>query len=299
MIWNSQRLIDKVRFYMLEQAGIQQGNSLTDQQILDLMNEEQDDLVAAMVEGSEDYFGVVVDQAITAGVNVYPLFGGCLFLRKIQYMGGDQVSQVNPTDMIESRLVEGTDQVGGTATPDQTQYFYAVYGDDLNIAPTPQSDVASPAIREYAIREPGPLMVDILGSGGVVGAADFKFQSVDAPTEDDIMIGTYVNVVAGTGVGQRRKIIDYVGVTKQATVSVPFGPALDATSKVATESRIVRLFHSLLSLGAAIRAKTALEEDVNKLRALYDISYGKFEDFVYKARTGGQRAITTVDFDVI
>jgi len=298
MIQNTQRLVDRLRRYIQEPVGVQQGNTFADTDLVDLLNEEQDDMIAAMVEGSEDYFAVSKDIALSANVNAYPLFGGCLFLRKVQYIGGDIVSQTNPTDMIESRLVEGSDSVGGTATPDQSQYFYNYYGDDLNVAPTPTSDV-NPGVREYAIRDPGPLLLETVGAGGIVDASHIKFASQDAPAEDDILIGTYLDIVAGTGIGQRRKITAWTGATRQATLDVAYSPVPDATSKFATESRIVRLFHNMLAIGGAIRAKTVLEEDISKLVGLYSKSQERFEDFIYKARTGGQRALQVVDFDVI
>ena len=299
MIQNAQRLVDRVRRYVQDPVGVQQGNTFTDADIVDFLNEEQDDLIAAMVAGSEDYFGVSKDLAFQAGVNVYPLFGGLLTLRRVQYLGGDQASQVNPTDMIESRMVEGSDSIGGTATPDQAQYFYSVYCDDFNIAPTPQSDVSSPAARMYFIRDPGPILLETLTSGGIVSASQAKLTSVDAPLEDDIMVGTYLHIVSGTGVGQRRKITAYAGSTKQVTVDSPTSPPWDNTSKIATESRIVRMFHHLLALGAAKRAKTSVEESTKSIDGLYFKSMDRFEDFVYKARTGGQRALQVVDFDVI
>src|SRR5207249_993882 len=100
---------------------------------------------------------------------------------------------------------EGATSPGGLATINQSEFFYALYGDDINIQPTPIAPL-NPGMRAWGVRDPGPMMLDTLGSAGVVSASSFNFQSVDAPAEDLIMVGTHVYVVAGAGIGQRRKI---------------------------------------------------------------------------------------------
>src|SRR2546426_5702687 len=123
--------------YIQDPAAVQQGNAFpNDQALLDLANEEQDHLVAMMMEGSEDYFAVMFDYAFQANVNIYPLFDGCLFLRKLDYVGGITDGTSEPADMVESRLIEGATSPGGLATVNQSEYFYAVFGDDINIQPT-------------------------------------------------------------------------------------------------------------------------------------------------------------------
>ena len=82
-------------------------------------------------------------------------------------------------------------------------------------------------------------------------------------------------------------------------VDTPFSPALDVTSKIATESRIVRMFHDILSLGAAIRAKAILEESAAALEAIRQRRMEVFEDFIYRSRTYAQRSPAMVDYDVI
>jgi hypothetical protein len=293
MVQNVQRLVDRTRRYMQDPAGTAQGQTFADSDLVDLLNEEQDEMIATMIEGSEDYFGVAVDLAFQANVNVYPLFDGCLFLRKLSFLGNGTQT---PSDAIESRLIEGVSSPGGIATPEGTDYFYSVYGDNINVQPTPTADQAA-AMRQYAIRDPGPMILETLTTPNIVDASNFKLASVDAPKEDDILIGTRVHVVAGTGIGQMRKIADYVGSTRLVTVDLPFSPALDNTSKIATETRIVRLFHNVLPLGAAIRSKAIVEEDSSKIQRIYDRGWEKFEDFVYRSRTYAQRSIAPFDMD--
>lgn len=297
MIRNAQRLVDAARLYVQDPAGVQQGTTFTDADFIAWLNEEQDELVATMIQGGEDYFMVSRDIALQAGVSNYALYGGALMLRKVQYLGTDTASQTSPVDVIESRLIEGVDGPGGIGITGDSQYFYALSGDNLSISPTPAANVASPAIREWMIADPGPLMLETPGGANIVDASNVKFASTDAPAEDDVMIGTYFHIVSGMGSGQRRKCTAWAGATRQATFESPFSPAPDGTSKFATESRVVRLFHPLLSFGAAIRAKAALDEDEGKVGRLYGKAFEKFEDFVYRARTGGQRAMAMVDYD--
>ncbi len=295
MIQNAQRLVDRTRRYLQDTAGVQQGNTFSDVDLVDLLNEEQDALVAKMVEGSEDYFAAIKTIAFAASQNVYPLFDGTLFLRKLDFLGGVSGGTQEAGDVIESRLIEGATSPGGTATPDQSQYFYAVFGDDLHIQPTP-NQALDPALQAYIVRDPGPILLGLITP---VNASNVILLSTDAPYEDDIMVGTRFHIVAGAGINQRRRVTTYVGATRQATFDTPFSPAPDATSKFASESRIVRLFHHLLAIGAAIRAKVILQEAIVGLTALYAGHLEDFEDFVYRARTYAQRSVTMVDYDVI
>ena len=51
-----------------------------------------------------------------------------------------------------------------------------------------------------------------------------------ASAVDDVYNGMTLRSTGGTGSGQERKVIDYVGATRDATVSVAFSPALDGTT---------------------------------------------------------------------
>lgn len=295
MLQNAQRLVDRTRRYLQDPAGTQQGSSFSDADVIDLLNEEQDDMIAEMVQGNEDYFATQADTAFSANVNMYPLFDGCLFLRKLVYLGGTGASVVGPSDMLESRLTEGVNDTQQAVMPDEVQYYYSVYGDNVNVSPTPGQDLVA-AMRQFGIRDPGPIVLEIPAS--IVDASNIRLSSVDAPVEDHIYEGTHFHVVAGTGVGQRRLCTAYVGATKQVTFDSPLSPAPDGTSKFASESRIVRLFHQLLAVGAAMRGKTILEENVAALGAIYAKSRENFHDFIYHQRTGGQRSIAAADYDL-
>lgn len=62
---------------------------------------------------------------------------------------------------------------------------------------------------------------------GAVGSITLR---AGASAADDEYNGMTVHIVSGAGAGQERKISDYVGATKVATVTVNFSPAPDNTS---------------------------------------------------------------------
>lgn len=286
MLFNADQILAKVRTRLKDVAGQQQGNTWTDAELLDYINEEQENLVAKVIEASEDYFATFKDLDFTANVSQYPLFDGFLLLRAVDFLGG-----VDPQQMIESRRIEGVEGAGGIASQTESQYFYSVFGEDLEIAPTSGQTAVGQA-RQFFIREPGPILLELITSPQ---ADQIQFTSAVAPPESDLYIGTLVDVVLGTGIGQRRKISAYTNA-RLATVSAAFSPVLDATSKIATVSRIPRLFHRMLVLGAAIRAKVDNEENPVGLVALYNEAEENMIDFIEK-RTGGQRSPVPWDPD--
>lgn len=293
MIVNAQRLVDKVRLRLNDPSGIQQGNQWSDTEILDFLNQTQESLVARTIQASEDFFGTYRDMALQAGVSIYPLYDGFLYMRKIDYRGPGGANADDPGDVTESRMTEGVTIRGGLALPGESSYYYALYGNDLHLNPTPGQDEPS-AIRQWFIQEPGPVLLETPTT--FPDASNIKFGSPDAPWEDGIMIGSKVDIVAGTGFGQRRQITAYVGSTQTATVDTPFSPApVNGVSKVATISRCPRLFHRILYLGAALQAKLAVGEDARGLSALYNETSEEFEDFIERARTYSQRRAPQFD----
>lgn len=290
MILNAQRLVDKVRRYLNDTSGQQQGNTWSDADLIDFLNEEQEGMVAKTIQSSEDHFGVYKDMSTTAGQTIYPLFDGFLYLRKLD----NQPAGAEAGDVTEARMIEGVIGIGSKPSLSDSQYHYALYGDDLHLNPDPGAGTNN--FRGWFIREPGPILLELAATNP---AADkFTFSTTgDAPAEDDIMVGVYVDVVAGTGIGQRRKITAYAGATRECTVASAFSPALDSTSKIATITRLPRLFHTLLVYGAAIRAKVQQHEDAAALTALYNDRMEDFEEYVERPRTYSQRAATMVDYD--
>ena len=64
------------------------------------------------------------------------------------------------------------------------------------------------------------------------GASTIVLASTE-PATDDIYNGRVIAIFAGTGVGQKRRITDYVGSTKTATVDLAWTDTPDTTSRYA------------------------------------------------------------------
>ena len=290
MLINAQRLVDKARVKLLDTSGQQQGNSWSDTSILDALNEEQDGLVADCIEGSEDYFMAKKDLALQDGVNSYPLFGGFLLLRKLEFVPAGSADPASDSQgVIESRLIEGVEGAAGIAS--SSDYYYAIAGDNLDIQPTPGAGGGT--MSAWIIRAPGPILLE---KPATIPTADtFTLSSEDAPYEDDIMVGTIFQVTAGIGIKQRRRCTAYVGSTRLVTLESAFTTPLDATSVVASISRLPQLFHQLLYLGAVVRCLSDARENTDEIKALYNPMYERYIDFVERARSYAQRGAVPFD----
>lgn len=293
MLYNADQLVTKVRRHLVDKSGQQQGNTWTDDDILAYINEEQEGLIADTIEAGEDWFGVNKDVTLVAGQGEYDLFDGFLILRLLEFQGSSSSANPDYSHAIESRMIEGVMGSGGIASQTEAQFYYALYGDKFAIEPQPSVNGLNQG-RMWFIREPGPVLLEI--PSALPAADEITLTLGEAPFEDDIMIGTMLDVVAGAGLGQRRKFTAWAGVTRTGTLNSPFSPVLDSTSKIATISRVPRLFHRLLHRGAALRAKVDENEDMSGLAALYNEMHEKFINFI-EDRTGGQRSVVPFDPD--
>lgn len=290
---NAERLVKRVRRHLLDTAGQQQGNTWQDGSILEALNEEQDCLAEKIVETTEDWFMVVKDVDVVSGDPTIDLYDGFLKLRYLE-LGGDTSSNPTFINAIESRLVEGVNGPSTQVAPTSSPHWYALVGDELHIQPAPLVTQAKYG-RAWFIRMPGPIILETIVSSAAADKTIFA-SSGETPPENDIMEGILCDVVSGTGAGQRRRIIAWNGLTREATFNSGFAPALDATSKIATVSRVPGLYHKLLHLGAALRLMVDVKEDARGIQVLYDDSMESFIGFIEK-RTGGQRGIVPWDAD--
>lgn len=281
------QLLDRVRRRLKDPANDPRGNTWTDDDLLAYLNEEQESMVAIIIEAGEDFFATFKDFDFQPNVADYPLFDGFLHLRGLTYQGG-----VDPQQMIESRMIEGVEGSGGIASQTESQYFYSIYGDNIEIAPTPGSPQPA-AARAFYIRAPGPVLYELIASSSQ--ADQIQFAATNAPPESDLYVGTFIDVATGTGAGQRRQISAYTSA-RLATVSTPFSPALDATSKIATVSAVPALFHRMLVIGTALRAKLDNGEDASGLVTLHNDVEAQLLDFI-EQRTDGQRGPVPWDPD--
>lgn len=292
---NAQRQVDKVRRHLAEAAGQQQGNTWTDSDLIDMLNEAQESLVQDVIGASEDFFGAKKDVDITAGEGTIDLWPGFLYLRLLEFKTGGASSSGDAVyqQATESRLMEGAFGSGGMAVESDGQYYYSLYGDQVHLNPVAQQTLVAGG-QAWFIREPGVILLETIASAP--SATQFVLSSGKAPVESDVMVDMLLDIVSGTGIGQRRKITAWDGPNLTATVSAAFSPALDSTSKIATVSRIPSLFHALLHMGAAIRAMADEKEDATMLVDLYNDLHEKLLDHV-ETRTYAQRGVQMFDLD--
>lgn len=77
----------------------------------------------------------------------------------------------------------------------------------------------------------GELFAGVRANSATAGAATTITLDAAASAVDDFYNGCLIKIVAGTGVGQRRWITDYVGSTKVATIDTAWATNPDNTSK--------------------------------------------------------------------
>lgn len=289
---NGQQLVDRTRRKLGELAGTQQGTYWTDQHLLECIELAQDDLVVAAIEAAQDYFTEVVEQNLVAGQDTYPLIDGFIRLRLVerQAVGEDAIPYIH------SPKFEGVGQSQSTVV-EGTSGGYALRGDNIELNDVPEQTITNGLV-QHVVLEPPPPMLGLVASGAassfVLAAGGTATSPSEPPIEDDYLNGTLVEIVAGTGIGQRRKITDYAGTTKQATVGVAWTTVPDLTSKYATISRLPRQFHNMLVIGGALHARHDRDEDAGGLISIWN---SKLEDFIafVEERTLSQQAVPVFD----
>jgi hypothetical protein len=292
---NAKQILDKVRRDLEEVTTPDvQGNYFLDLGLLEAMNEGQGLLVADIVEAAEDYFGTFQDIDFLSGVAAYPLPPGFLRHRHFEYIfGGIRVA------IIENRM-EVEDDFDTTATAVSTantfNYAFALYGDEINIDPAPGSN-QSGAARFWYIRKPPGLIFGKATAGSSTTITLQAADSADGPAAsaiNDDYNNTVIVITGGTGVGQRRKIQDYDGDTKVATVATAWASDPDNTSVYATETWIPEPFDDAIALYATAAGKSARDEDARSWTFRFNAFHDKLLAFV-EQRTTADRSFRVWD----
>lgn len=126
------------------------------------------------------------------------------------------------------------------------------------------ADAYSGNLRLYYIRRPPKL---ITGTATAGDATTLTMATSPAPEyRDDYYNDCWMRLKAGTGLGDRAQITDYVESTLVVTVN--FGANPDSTSVYATESELPEGHNEIIALGAAIRCIQFDVAQVAKLQHL-------------------------------
>jgi len=281
---NARQILDAVRLELEDESGAQ-GSYFTDAFLLQLVRRVHAKMVNKAIDAAEDFFATIQDVSLVAGQAIYPLFDNFLRLRLVEYLPG---GTGEARQLIEGRKVEGLFGASSGVFGDGSE-AYAVYGEDLQLDPKPTASEAN-ALKVYYVAEPPPL---IIGTA-TAGAASSITLASDAPSEDDSLNGSFIDITSGLGAGQRRKVSDYVGDTKVATITPNWTTSPNATSLYATVPQVPRLFHDLLVVGAVVRAKASRGEDGAAHADEENDLYEEYDSFV-EQRTMASRCVAIFD----
>lgn len=281
---NARQLINDIRRELEDETGAQ-GSYFSDPFLLQCIRRVHTKMVNKAIDGAEDFFAKIVDVDIAAGQQIFPLLDDFLHLRLLEFVSNPGAE---PRQLIESRKVEGLFGLGagGVGFSDMA---YAVFGDEIQVDPKFGQAVTG-GLRTYYIAEPPPPLL-----GTPVASTDTTITlDSEAPREDDILNGTFIDITEGLGNGDHRKITDYDGATKIATVGSDWSNNPDGTSEYATVPRVPRLFHDLLIVGAIVRAKMAREEYAAAYADEENDTFEEYESFI-EQRTMSQRTVLPFD----
>jgi hypothetical protein len=288
---NAKVIIADVRRNLEEEAaGAVVGNRWTDLEILESINEGQDSLVTDIIESAEDYFGSFIDIDFVANQGIYDLPFGFLRHRFLEYTAGGTLR----SPMAEGRLKTGDIPLSSSQATlsDATIYSFALYDDQVHIDPIPAGALVD-AFRLWFIKKP----IDLIYGKATAGGGDTidlqLTETADGPAAvgiDDVYNRYHLVITAGTGAGQRRRVLDYVASTGQCTMETAWSVPPDTTSIYALETKIPVPFDRMLGLYATIASKDKLGEDsagyVGRLNALHDKLIDFCEVRVTESRSG-------------
>jgi hypothetical protein len=123
----------------------------------------------------------------------------------------------------------------------------------------------------------------------------------DANGTDDYYNNMYIQIIDGKGVGQRKKIIDYVGSTKVATVESNWSTTPDSTSKYRIDADVSGTWSGLGTKEATFTLSATPINITSNIKIDYSISYpaglgiSEVPSEVLEASVNGQRLVKASD----
>jgi len=270
------------------------GNLWTDAELLEWANEAQNQTVAEILDLDENFFGAFFEINTVANVAIYDLPSRFLRMKQVEYVGGGA-----RLDVPESRARPGNPPVlsASLETLEGAGLAYALFNDQIHFDP-PLASALTPGFRCWYIGDPQELTYGVASAGA---ASTITLQAAVSATgraasgDHDYYNGVFLVLTGGTGVGQRRRVADYDGDTKVATVATPWSVTPNGTTLYATETVLPSPAWRIPQLFAAISAKGKYRQDarqlVSRLNALHD-SLSSLE-----RRTSTERGVEPFDPD--
>ena len=219
-----------------------------------------------VISAAEEYFGTLTQLSFVAGTQEYAIPGNTIQLRLLERT--DTTSRVILPININERL--NYEPLNGDVNSYSTSNYNYLWNNMIGFAPTPTQSLTNNINVLYIRRLP-----DLsYGTAPTVDATSLTLASTpslgNTSNEDDYYNGATVRIIsADAGAGQTRKITDYVGSTRVATVDTwdvtPTGVFVyDVVCDIPME------FHPAIPMYAAILAKTSDDDSISKIKVLHN-----------------------------
>lgn len=155
--------------------------------------------------------------SLVASTELYSLPVDCKKLVMVEYLLDGNYYPIKLVPFEDLSQYSVANQNIYTGEPCNVRYFEL--GNQIGIAPIPQSSVAS-GLRITYYAKAGHIHSGTLAAA----AATTVTLATGASDDDDAYNDQYMTIVSGTGAGQKAQITDYVGSTKVATVTFSTPP---------------------------------------------------------------------------
>lgn len=248
-----------------------------DEELLDYVNMEHRHLFSVIRNLYEDWFMRRVVFPTVANQYEYLLPMDCVNLRRVEYIKSIGVSGSSPNYVVNEIVADPEEvQEVEISGKDNLRHYtssnrvvrtngYYLFDDYIQFLPDSRLDGNQWYIRLYYLPTTPDLHRGVAqgGASSTITLANPTATTTlgDVKVIDNYYKGCYVEIMSGTGEGQIRKIKQYDGATKIATIEPNWSTAPNATSVYSIISPIKEDFHELLALGAVIRAKGIKVED--------------------------------------
>ena len=192
-------------------------------------------------------------------------------------------------------------------------YSFMMEGSKIRIEPTPQAAEAD-AVRIWYVPSYGNMVEGFVGGAGADtiqffdGSPNYASSYGIIDRRDDFYNGMEVRIIEGAGIGQYKKITDYDGSTRTATVESSWSetPASsgDDISKFAVVCPVPEDHHAAVSVRAAMEGAIKNRNRYSELQTLYFGSPGRmgvlFDLLAWIAKRQDQRleSVYPVDYGI-
>lgn len=191
------------------------------------INAGKDEVLSELLKTNEKFRTLLTSTDTPTAINVlanqpkYELPADCLRLVQVLVKMGDQYVGITERPRGEGRFGESY------PSPSQGPTYlnqYALLGNSILLDPPFASDIVAGLLLYYE-KDLHDLLVGKQSADpgataflALATTADDTIGQRPALTVNDVYIGIDIEIVSGTGIGQRRKILDYDGATRIATL---------------------------------------------------------------------------------